>query len=83
MHPAHIQTNKVIKFTPRKSPAARMSKRKVPRPRNTWLVYRSEKSKQIHESRPGMSAGAICKLTLTKCLLELQKSISSNTDFKI
>lgn len=46
-----------IKTTTRKRSVAR-----IPRPRNVWLLYRSEKSKQIHQSRPNMSAGAICKL---------------------
>lgn len=50
-----------VKTTTRKRSVAR-----IPRPRNVWLLYRSEKSKQIHQSRPNMSAGAICKLEFVR-----------------
>lgn len=73
---ARLPTDTGVKLTPRKNPAARTSKAKIPRPRNTWLVYRSEKSKQIHESRPGMSAGAICKLTLITFLLQPRRGLA-------
>lgn len=36
-------------------------KLRIKRPRNSWVIYRSEKSKFLHQTSPGMSAGAICE----------------------
>lgn len=51
------------KSSPRKRSANRTTviKMRIKRPRNSWIIYRSEKSRQLHTDRPGMSAGAICK----------------------
>lgn len=38
--------------------------KRIKRPRNSWIIYRSEKSKELHQSRSNMSAGAICELWL-------------------
>lgn len=34
---------------------------KIPRPPNSWILYRKDKSKELLEANPGMSTGAICK----------------------
>lgn len=49
----------------------------IKRPKNSWIIYRSEKSKFLHKNNPGMSAGDICKLyralnlVATEVILEL------------
>lgn len=32
---------------------------KIPRPPNSWILFRKQKSKELHEANPGMSAGEI------------------------
>ncbi|KAL1858333.1 hypothetical protein Daus18300_009951 [Diaporthe australafricana] len=32
---------------------------KIPRPSNSWIIFRKEKSKELRESKPNMSAGEI------------------------
>ncbi|KAJ4386218.1 hypothetical protein N0V93_009111 [Gnomoniopsis smithogilvyi] len=48
-------------MTPREpaTPQTSTVKMRIKRPRNSWIIYRSEKSRQLHVDRPGMSAGAI------------------------
>lgn len=34
----------------------------IKRPRNSWIIYRSEKSRQLHQSNRSLSAADICRL---------------------
>ena len=38
---------------------------RIPRPRNKWIIYRQHKSRVLHEKDPHLTAGEICKYTLT------------------
>lgn len=35
------------------------SAEKIPRPPNSWILFRKEKSKELREANPGMSAGEV------------------------
>lgn len=60
----YLSASMSINMTPRKpsTPQPSKVKMRIKRPRNSWIIYRSEKSRQLHTDRPGMSAGAICTL---------------------
>lgn len=34
---------------------------KIPRTPNSWILYRKDKSKELRQANPGMSAGEICE----------------------
>ena len=33
----------------------------IPRPKNSWILYRQAKSKEIMEQQPGITAAGVCK----------------------
>lgn len=45
------------------APAAAAATKRIKRPRNSWIIYRSEKSKQLHQGSANMSAGLICEFS--------------------
>nr|AVP71783.1 MAT1-1-3 [Juglanconis oblonga]AVP71787.1 MAT1-1-3 [Juglanconis oblonga] len=57
----HLSNVMGINISPPKPPVSQTStvQMRIKRPRNQWIIYRSEKSKQLHQSNPNMSAGAI------------------------
>nr|AAK83344.1 mating type protein MAT1-1-3 [Cryphonectria parasitica] len=55
-------TNRKSTQSKRGKPTTRKVQRRVPRPRNSWILYRSEKSKLLHTERPGLKAVDISSL---------------------
>ncbi|CAN8100107.1 unnamed protein product [Discula destructiva] len=45
-------------YTPSR-PTKQTKQQRIKRPRNSWIIYRSQKSKELHQNNPNMSAGAI------------------------
>lgn len=72
-------TNDVQNTTNRRSAKqARRAQVHIKRPRNAWLIFRCEKSKELHKTNPGMSAGKICMFKKSQLLGHLHAPISSN-----
>lgn len=41
---------------------------KVPRPPNSWILYRKDKSKELRQANPAMSTGQVCEWKHDQCL---------------
>lgn len=57
-----------------KGPARKEKMPRIKRPRNSWIIYRSEKSKLLHRNNPTMSAGTICEFLCGILLIRISPS---------
>ncbi|MBE3042632.1 hypothetical protein IMZ48_08655 [Candidatus Bathyarchaeota archaeon] len=48
----------------------------VPRPRNKWILYRQEKSRDMLRENPSLSAGEICEFSGTYRVVPTQNGTS-------